>query len=144
MKNKKILITGACGFIGSHLTEYLLENDYEIVAFDRYNINNHYGWLDNSKYRNDNSPLDINTINFSLNKYSKNYLNHLFNANEILASMLLTLHNINFSLVRIDIHQQISQKNLQLFQVQCVLYFCIFLQIHIWFWKKVAFLLPLL
>ena len=53
MKNKKILITGACGFIGSHLTEYLLENDYEIVAFDRYNINNHYGWLDNSKYRNE-------------------------------------------------------------------------------------------
>jgi len=27
---------------------------------------------------------------------SKNYLNHLFNTNEILASMLLTLHNINF------------------------------------------------
>ena len=50
----------------------------------------------NSKYRNDNSPLDINTINFSLNKYSKNYLNHLFNTNEMLGSMLLTLHNINF------------------------------------------------
>ena len=28
--------------------------------------------------------------------YEKNYLNHLFNTNEILASMLLTLHNINF------------------------------------------------
>jgi len=35
-------------------------------------------------------------LNFNLNKYSKNYLNHLFNTNEILASMLLTLHNINF------------------------------------------------
>ena len=34
--------------------------------------------------------------NFDLNKYSKNYLNHLFNTNEILASMILTLHNINF------------------------------------------------
>ena len=33
---------------------------------------------------------------FNLNKYSKNYLNHLFNTNEILASLLLTLHNINF------------------------------------------------
>ena len=32
----------------------------------------------------------------NLNKYSKNYLNHLFNTNEILASMILTLHNINF------------------------------------------------
>ena len=50
----------------------------------------------NAKYRNDNSPLDINTNNFSLNKYSKNYINHLFNTNEMLGSMLLTLHNINF------------------------------------------------
>ena len=50
----------------------------------------------NSKYQNDNNPLDANCSNLSLNKYSKNYLNHLFNTNEILASMLLTLHNINF------------------------------------------------
>ena len=50
----------------------------------------------NSKYQNDNEPLDHNCSNLSLNKYSKNYLNHLFNTNEILASMLLTLHNINF------------------------------------------------
>ena len=45
---------------------------------------------------NINSPLDPNCENLNLNKYSKNYLNHLFNTNEILASMLLTLHNINF------------------------------------------------
>ena len=50
----------------------------------------------NSRYQNDNKPLDINTNNFNLNKYSKNYLNHLFNTNEMLGSMLLTLHNINF------------------------------------------------
>ncbi len=52
--------------------------------------------LRNSIYKNDNTPLDENCIKFDLNKYSKNYLNHLFNTNEILASMLLTLHNINF------------------------------------------------
>ena len=52
--------------------------------------------LKNNKYRNDNSPLDKECDNFNLNKYSKNYLNHLFNTNEILASMLLSLHNINF------------------------------------------------
>ena len=52
--------------------------------------------LRNSKYQKDDSPLDIKCKNFNLNKYSKNYLNHLFNTNEILASMLLTLHNINF------------------------------------------------
>ena len=50
----------------------------------------------NSKYQKDNSPLDKNTSIFNLNKYSKNYINHLFNSNEILASMILTLHNINF------------------------------------------------
>tara|TARA_B100001057_G_scaffold228166_1_gene228461 strand:+ start:614 stop:1726 length:1113 start_codon:yes stop_codon:yes gene_type:complete len=50
----------------------------------------------NNKYQNDNSPLDKDCDNFDLNKYSLNYLNHLFNTNEILASMLLTLHNINF------------------------------------------------
>ena len=50
----------------------------------------------NAKYKNDNTPLDKNTKIFSLNKYSKNYLNHLFNTNEMLGSMLLTLNNINF------------------------------------------------
>ena len=52
--------------------------------------------IKNSKYQYDNTPLDENVSLFGLNKYSKNYLNHLFNTKEILASMLLTLHNINF------------------------------------------------
>jgi queuine tRNA-ribosyltransferase len=52
--------------------------------------------LKNNKYQNDNTPIDPECDNFNLNKYSKNYLNHLFNTNEILASMLLTLHNVNF------------------------------------------------
>ena len=52
--------------------------------------------IKNNKYQNDNSPLDPNCNDLNLNKYSKNYLNHLFNTNEILGSMLLTLHNINF------------------------------------------------
>ena len=50
----------------------------------------------NNKYQNDNTSLDPECKNLNLNKYSKNYLNHLFNTNEILGSMLLTLHNINF------------------------------------------------
>ena len=52
--------------------------------------------IKNNKYKNDNEPLDTNCSNLSLNKYSKNYLNHLFNTNEILGSTLLTLHNVNF------------------------------------------------
>jgi len=47
----KILVTGSSGFIGSHLTEYLVKKGYKVVAFDRYNSNNHYGWLENSKYK---------------------------------------------------------------------------------------------
>ena len=50
----------------------------------------------NAKHKNDNTPLNKDTIKFGLNKYSKNYLNHLFNTNEMLGSMLLTLHNVNF------------------------------------------------
>ncbi len=50
----------------------------------------------NSEYKNDNTPLDKNVSKFDLNKYTKNYLNHLFNTNEMLGSMLLTLNNINF------------------------------------------------
>ena len=50
----------------------------------------------NNKYQNDDTPIDSNCKNLDLNKYSKNYLNHLFNTNEILGSMILTLHNINF------------------------------------------------
>ena len=52
--------------------------------------------IKNKKYQKDNTPLDKNCNNLNLNNYSKNYLNHLFNTNEILAAMLLTLHNINF------------------------------------------------
>ena len=51
--NKKIIITGATGFIGSHLTEKFISEGYHVVAFDRYNPNNHWGWLENSNYKND-------------------------------------------------------------------------------------------
>jgi NAD dependent epimerase/dehydratase len=49
----KILITGATGFIGSHLCELCVEKGFEVVAFDHYNPENHWGWLENSKYKDD-------------------------------------------------------------------------------------------
>ena len=52
--------------------------------------------LRNSKYQNDKTPLDKNAPIRNLNLYSKSYLNHLIKTNEILASMLISLHNINF------------------------------------------------
>ena len=46
LKNKKILVTGADGFIGSHLVERLMEEDCQIKAFIYYNSFNSWGWLD--------------------------------------------------------------------------------------------------
>ena len=45
---KKILVTGADGFIGSHLTEELVRRGYDVRAFVLYNSFNSWGWLDES------------------------------------------------------------------------------------------------
>ena len=42
----KILITGADGFIGSHLTEMLVTKGHEIIALSQYNSFNNWGWLE--------------------------------------------------------------------------------------------------
>lgn len=45
-KNKTILVTGADGFIGSHLTEMLLGMGYRVRALAQYNSFNSWGWLE--------------------------------------------------------------------------------------------------
>ena len=45
-KNSTILVTGADGFIGSHLTELLVRQGYTVRAFVMYNSFNSWGWLD--------------------------------------------------------------------------------------------------
>lgn len=45
-KQKKVLVTGADGFIGSHLTEGLVNQGYDVRAFVYYNSFNSFGWLD--------------------------------------------------------------------------------------------------
>lgn len=42
----KLLITGAGGFIGSHLVELLVQEGYDVRAFVHYNSNNTWGWID--------------------------------------------------------------------------------------------------
>ncbi len=49
----KILVTGAGGFIGSHLTELLVKKGYDVKAFVRYNSKNNWGWLESSFAKND-------------------------------------------------------------------------------------------
>jgi NAD dependent epimerase/dehydratase len=46
LKDKKVLITGADGFIGSHLTEMLIDKSTKVTALSYYNSFNHWGWLD--------------------------------------------------------------------------------------------------
>ena len=48
-----VLVTGATGFIGSHLTELLIRKGYNVIAYDRYNSNNNWGWLEDSELKND-------------------------------------------------------------------------------------------
>ncbi len=48
LQGKKILVTGADGFIGSHLTEELVRRGYDVRAFVFYNSFGHRGWLDDS------------------------------------------------------------------------------------------------
>ena len=48
MRYKKVLVTGADGFIGSHLTEMLVRQGYDVRAFVLYNSFNSWGWLDDS------------------------------------------------------------------------------------------------
>jgi NAD dependent epimerase/dehydratase len=58
LANKKILVTGADGFIGSHLTEYLVRSGADVRAFVQYNSFNSWGWLDESDASVRNS-LDV-------------------------------------------------------------------------------------
>ncbi|HQM47021.1 MAG TPA: NAD-dependent 4,6-dehydratase LegB [Smithellaceae bacterium] len=49
LQNKKILVTGADGFIGSHLTEELIRRGFNVRAFVLYNSFNSWGWLDHAE-----------------------------------------------------------------------------------------------
>ena len=51
LSGKRLLVTGAGGFIGSHLTERLVELGGDVRAFVEYNSLGSWGWLDDSPHR---------------------------------------------------------------------------------------------
>lgn len=53
MNKQTVLITGADGFIGSHLTEMLVTNGYRVKALSQYNSFNNWGWLEDVNCKND-------------------------------------------------------------------------------------------
>ena len=75
---KKIFVTGADGFIGSHLVELLIEEGFEVTALCIYNSNGNWGWLENI------SPAKKNYINVI------QYLAHIhFQLLQVLVPMLV-------------------------------------------------------
>ncbi|MEW9923901.1 NAD-dependent 4,6-dehydratase LegB [Clostridium butyricum] len=66
LKGKKVLITGSEGFIGSHLTEKLIELGADITALVQYNSFNNWGWLDTF---DESTKKDINVVTGDIREY---------------------------------------------------------------------------
>ena len=71
----KILITGATGFFGSHLTEMCVEKGYKVAAFDRYNPNYNLGWLENYKHKKEIDFMENEKVFLPLCGLMKNIKN---------------------------------------------------------------------
>ena len=70
-KNSKVLVTGADGFIGSHLTESLVEAGFNVKALIQYNSFSNFGWLENSNMLKN---IDINMGDIRDSSYIRNLI----------------------------------------------------------------------
>ena len=97
----QILVTGADGFIGSHLTEMLLEQDYHVKALCYYNSFNSWGWLDGVRH----PQLEI----FSGDVRDPHFCNHIARDVEIIFH-LAALIAIPYSYVAPDSYLETNVK----------------------------------
>ncbi len=84
-RKKKILITGADGFIGSHLVEFLHSKGYEIHALSLYNSFNSWGWLEKTSCLKEINVIsgDVRDQNFC-NKITEG-IDYVFNLAALIA-----------------------------------------------------------
>ena len=80
--------------------------------------------LKNTRFKFDKSPLNIKCDIRDLNKYSKSYLHHLIKSDEILASMLISLNNVDFyqQFMR-EIRNSIKSNNFEKFYKKYINFF---------------------
>ena len=73
LQGKKVLVTGADGFIGSHLTEALVKKGVKVTALSQYNSFNSWGWLEDIECKDDVEVIsgDIRDSHF-VRKITKN------------------------------------------------------------------------
>jgi len=74
----KILVTGAGGFIASHLAEKLVQEGHSVRAFVRYNSRNSWGWLEESPFRNDMEIISGDIRDFDVVKKAVSSCNTVF------------------------------------------------------------------
>lgn len=66
LQGKKVLVTGAEGFIGSHLTEMLVEQGADVTALVQYNSFNNWGWIDSF---DENTKKQMKVITGDIREY---------------------------------------------------------------------------
>ena len=70
--SRKVMVTGADGFIGSHLTQQLIREGYDVTAFCLYNSFGQWGWLDTlSKEEKANVATEFATVQQMINEYNE-------------------------------------------------------------------------